>query len=322
MSRSPRPSRKRDHGSPVRNVDGTSGDAKNGDQLQCTPNGPAGPPPSNEGKVIPEPPPVLPPLPMMLTELAMDVDVKVNLGAYEALEEKGSKGKFGDAAWKPSNEKLLTPQEAKTMWLEREVQSLKTVLQKVAEGSSYDISTAWSNCFGLLTYRINLCWNSLALSTVDKDEVIGLCMARCLEKNLNKLGHWMALCLEICLNKLGHCMATCLEKFLNKLMRCMALFLVIYLNVVGLCILAAVLAWVFNVMTLEGIFLVVRKGTDLCELVQCRLHGNQLEEEGPAAKPTCQSFHVELRHCNLAIGSTSMVPSCGIFQTLLDVGGI
>ena len=126
---------------------GTSGDARNGDLLQFTPNGtkiPAGPPPSDDGNVTPVPPPV-PPLPMMPMELAMETDVKVNLEAYEAFKEMGSKGKLGDVMWKPSDEKLLTPQEAKAKWLEleREVQSLKTVLNKVAEGSSYDISTAW-----------------------------------------------------------------------------------------------------------------------------------------------------------------------------------
>ena len=71
MSRSPRPSRRREHVSPGRN--GTSGDARDGDQLQFTPNGariPAGPPPSEDGNVTPVPPPV-PPLPMMPTELTM-----------------------------------------------------------------------------------------------------------------------------------------------------------------------------------------------------------------------------------------------------------
>ena len=72
----------------------------------------------------------------------METDVKVNLEAYEAFEETGSKGKLGDVMWKPSDKKLLT-QEGKTKWLEREVQSLKTVLNKVAEGSSYDISIVW-----------------------------------------------------------------------------------------------------------------------------------------------------------------------------------
>ena len=102
---------------------------------------------------------------------------------------------------------------------------------------------------GMRNCRIQLCWNSLTLSMVDKDKEIGLCMAlcleiylnnlgscnlvcfrvvlciaRCLEKNFNKLGHCMALCLEMVLNKLGHCMALCLEMVLNKLMRCVALF--------------------------------------------------------------------------------------------------
>ena len=90
MSRPPRPSRRREHVSPVRN--GTSDDARNGDLLQFTPNGtriPAGPPPSDDGNATPKPPPVLPPLPMMPKKPAMETDVKVNLGAYEAFEETG-----------------------------------------------------------------------------------------------------------------------------------------------------------------------------------------------------------------------------------------
>ena len=54
--------------------------------------------------------------------------------------------------------------------------------------------------------------------------------------------------------------------------------------------------------------LVECEGKDLWEWVQCRRHGNLLEEE-IAAKPTCQSFHVEPCHCNLATGSTCEVPS-------------
>ena len=63
---------------------------------------PAGLPPSDDGNVTPKPPPV-PPFPMMPTEPAMETGVKVNLEAYEAFEETGSKGKLGDVMWKPSD---------------------------------------------------------------------------------------------------------------------------------------------------------------------------------------------------------------------------
>ena len=88
----------------------------------------------------------------------------------------------------------------------------------------------------------------------------------------------------------------------------MALFLEIYLSVIGLCKLAAVLVRLFNVLNLAVIFLVECEGKDLWQWVQCRRHGTLLEEE-TAAKPTCQSFHVKLRHCNLVTGSTCAVPS-------------
>lgn len=115
-SRSPRPTRK---------VFGTpeepsgcvgGGHVGRGNPLQFTPNGtriPDGPPPCDDGKVIPCPPPV-PPFPVPLD---LEADVKaanpVNLDDYEA-REKGPKTKMGDLGWVPTSEKVLTPSEAKT----------------------------------------------------------------------------------------------------------------------------------------------------------------------------------------------------------------
>ncbi|CAL1137062.1 unnamed protein product, partial [Cladocopium goreaui] len=54
------------------------------------------------------------------------------------------RGRMGDPGWKPTNEKSLSPQDAKSAWLEREVNSLKKVLEKVAtDGNSFEISKAW-----------------------------------------------------------------------------------------------------------------------------------------------------------------------------------
>ena len=152
-SRSPRPTRKvfctpEDSGC----VDG--GHVKKENPLQCTPNGtriPDGPPPRD---VIPCPPPV-PPFPMAVDLEAKVIPDPVNVKNYEACE-KGSKPKMGDAMWKPTCEKVLTPQEAKTVWLEREVNSLRTVLEKVANEKNYEISKSWPLKDGQTVWSANL----------------------------------------------------------------------------------------------------------------------------------------------------------------------
>ena len=157
-SRSPRPTRKV-FGTPEEPsgcVDG--GHVKKGNPLQFTPNGtriPDGPPPCDDGNVIPCPPPV-PPFPVSLDlEAKVTAANPVNLGDYEACE-KGPKTKMGEVGWMPTSEKVLTPREAKTVWLEREVQSLKTVLEKVADGKTYDASKAWPLKDGQTVWSANL----------------------------------------------------------------------------------------------------------------------------------------------------------------------
>ena len=83
------------------------------DTFRCTPNGtrvPAGTPP-------PDPPP-LPPWP-------------VDLSVYEKCQEPPRKvrGVMGDLQFKPRSD-IMTPQEARTAWLEREVESLKELLDR------------------------------------------------------------------------------------------------------------------------------------------------------------------------------------------------
>ena len=243
--------------------------------------------------------------------------MKVNLEAYEAFEETGSKGKLGDVMWKPADEKLLTPQEAKAKWLEREVQSLKTVLNKVAEGSSYDISTAWPletwpNCLAAELPNPTLLEQPSTGQGRGDRALHGTVLGdlpqqdRALQPGVPLRGalHSTALGEESQQARALHgtvlgevpqqaraLNATlCLEMFLNKLMRCVAWFLAIYLNVIGLCKLAAVLVRLFNVLNLAVILLVECEGKDLSEWVQCRCHGNLLEEETAASRPARTSM--------------------------------
>ena len=146
-SRSPRPTRKQGHGSPVKLAG--DGRVKQDDKLQCTPNGtriPDGPPPMDDVSRMPScPPPPVPPFPIPHTaDAASDMTEKMDLKAYEVCQDGPLRGRMGDPGWKPTNEKSLTPQEAKSAWLEREVNSLKKVLEKVAtDGNSFEISKAW-----------------------------------------------------------------------------------------------------------------------------------------------------------------------------------
>lgn len=90
----------------------------------------------------------------------------------------------------PTSEKVLTPREAKTVWLEREVQSLTPVLEKVADGKTYDVSKAWPLKDGQTVWSANL-----AFCMVNKVAMVGLCMVLCIARVL-----------ELYLNKIGSCM--------------------------------------------------------------------------------------------------------------------
>ena len=156
-SRSPRPT-KRAFETPEQQTGMDVGRVKNVNQLQLTPNGtriPDGPPPNDDSNMIPTPPPV-PPFPQPPAEsVTAAASAPMNLDDYEACAN-GSKTKMGDVGWKPTCEKAVTPQEAKTMWLEREVQSLKTVLEKVAGGKAYDIDKAWPLKHGQTVWSADL----------------------------------------------------------------------------------------------------------------------------------------------------------------------
>ena len=132
-SRSPRPTRKQGHGSPVKLAG--DGRVKKDDKLQCTPNGtriPDGPPPMDDVSRMPScPPPPVPPFSIPHTaDAASDMTEKMDLKAYEVCQDGPLRGRMGDPGWKPTSEKSLTPQEAKSAWLEREVNSLKKVFGK------------------------------------------------------------------------------------------------------------------------------------------------------------------------------------------------
>ena len=111
-----------------------------GDPTRFTPNGtkvPDGPPPEGDNGLPP-----VPPLPMIDDEQVGGGNPQPQLcsssfvsGLYDTCESK-PKAKNGDVQWKPHGDRwddgLLSPQEAKQFWLEREVRSLKFALDRVA----------------------------------------------------------------------------------------------------------------------------------------------------------------------------------------------
>ena len=121
------------------------------DSKLYTPNGtrvPDGPPPDSRDPLPPVPP--LPVAPMGGQEVSFG-DASFNSGLYDTCESKKSM-KNGDLSWKPQNEAvggpgILSPSEAKQMWLEREVRSLKNALDRVSIPQGFHQSEYWNAGF-------------------------------------------------------------------------------------------------------------------------------------------------------------------------------
>lgn len=119
-----------------------------GNTVRYTPNGtqvPTGTPPTDER---PEPPahvsvPPVPPFPTGVPE-----DATKFLDGYESFHQT-SKMRVVDQQWKPGCEgpKEPTPSEARTLWLEREVQALRNTLASVSHGNSFQKSEYWNGGF-------------------------------------------------------------------------------------------------------------------------------------------------------------------------------
>ena len=79
-----------------------------------------------------------------------DGDVSFCSGLYDICESK-SKVKNGDIAWKPpepcEGSGILSPSEAKQVWLEREVRSLKSALDRVSIPPMLQQSEYWNAGF-------------------------------------------------------------------------------------------------------------------------------------------------------------------------------
>ena len=115
-----------------------------GDSNRFTPNGtrvPKGPPPVDEPMLPP-----IPPFPTVAGEPLVEGTSFVS-NLYDTCESK-LRVKNGDVQWKPHDEKgddaILSPQEAKQAWLEREVRSLKVALDRVAVPSTLTESGYWN----------------------------------------------------------------------------------------------------------------------------------------------------------------------------------
>ena len=119
------------------------------DPVRYTPNGtriPDGPPPKDD--VMPPVPPF--PLPDDGTgDDGILPSTSYVSGLYDTCESK-PRAKNGDVAWKPlggqSEPGVLSPSEAKQVWLEREVRSLKFALDR-AVSPSFQRSDYWNHGF-------------------------------------------------------------------------------------------------------------------------------------------------------------------------------
>ena len=137
------------------------------DSLKFTPNGtrvPDGPPPTASVSCLPP----VPPLPVVENEQvggSQRVGTSFDDGLYDTCESK-PRVKNGDVQWKPHDEKgndaILSPQEAKQAWLEREVRSLKVALDRVAVPptltesgywESSGLQCAWKRCTSLASWK-------------------------------------------------------------------------------------------------------------------------------------------------------------------------
>ena len=335
-SRSPRPTRKQGHASPVKLAG--DGRVKKDDKLQCTPNGtriPDGPPPMDDVSRMPScPPPPVPPFPIPHTaDAASDLTEKMDLKAYEVCQDGPLRGRMGDPGWKPTSEKSLTPQEAKSAWLEREVNSLKKVLEKVAtDGNSFDISKTWplkEGCHQCLSKPRH--WSSGVCCMVNMFMEIGLlckvlqhCMAwRLVNLNL-KLGLCMVLGRVVCLVKLlfmvGHCMALFLVMELFMVGHCMARFLVMEHFLIGLCM-VVLRSLGFKILFNKGILFKERKGKELWVLHQCQHHGNLLVEV-VAESWSCQRCQMVPRRWSLETGFVFVGQSWKTYLMSLEDGGM
>ena len=123
-----------------------------------TPNGTRVPDtsPPMDAQPVPQAPP-LPPVPPFPAFPESGQRVEQFLDGYERTKGSDQKGKLGDRQWKPNevdqkslkgiSSHELSPSEAREVWLEREVQSLRSVLDRMADQTSFKSSPYWSQGF-------------------------------------------------------------------------------------------------------------------------------------------------------------------------------
>ena len=119
---------------------------ENGRNVNRFTPGPDGPPP-DDGVASPPVPPV-PPIPMVSDGPDGNVHFCSSFvsGLYDTCESK-PRNKLGDLQWKPREllgDDVLSPSEAKQLWLEREVRSLKFALDRVAVPPPINKSDFWN----------------------------------------------------------------------------------------------------------------------------------------------------------------------------------
>ena len=112
------------------------------EDLRFTPNGtrvPDAPPPEDSKEEF-RPAPPLPPFPNVMDDSKLDM--------YDTCESKPP-AKTGDVAWKPRSERddVLSPAEAKQLWLAREGRAVQSVWDNVPVSPSFRQSAYWASGF-------------------------------------------------------------------------------------------------------------------------------------------------------------------------------
>ena len=267
-------------------------------------------------------------------------------GLYDTCESK-PRVRNGDVQWKPHDEKgndaILSPQEAKQAWLEREVRSLKVALDRVAVPSTLTESAYWNpsggagNAHGkdlrhLLPGSGDAAQQGRALRGAVHGEgaqqdralhgtVLGDDALRGVAIGDGGAHHGRALHGTALGDLPGHDRALHgtlrLEIYLDMIGLCMALRLEIYLDMIGLCMVVrlnnfmvflemndSMVALNYMVFFVTDVFMV----EELWVLHQCRHHGKRLEVE-VVEKLNCRRCRMAHRRWSLEIGFVFVVPS-------------
>ena len=107
---------------------------------------------------------------------------------YDTCESK-SRAKTGDVEWKAKADGLLTASEAKQIWLEREIQTLKSALDRVSIPTAFHESGYWNGGFERAVPPVHYVHSATSERPLD-----GAVPALCGERGVEDLRHRASAC--------------------------------------------------------------------------------------------------------------------------------